>query len=200
MRSTPTSVLATTFAPASTRANAADERRALRAAFGEFATGVAIATARADDGRLAGVTINSFASVSLDPPLVVWCLATSASSLPVFAGAPHHAINVLASVQLPLAQRFAAHGVDRFAGVAWREGAHGAVLIDGALAYFVCRVRELRETGDHVLIVGDVADFCRYPGEPLVFHGGRYWATGRRLDSAAPVAVLVPPREAVAPR
>ena len=189
-----------TTASASTSVTAAPDGRALRSSLAAFATGVAIATARTGDGELTGVTINSFASVSLDPPLVVWSLAASAASLPVFTRARFHAINVLAADQLPLAQRFATRGVDRFAGVARHDGACGAVLIDGALAHFVCRARDLRETGDHTLIVSEVVDYRARIGEPLIFHAGRYWTRGAQVESAAPLAVLAPlPRSIASP-
>src|SRR5262245_7459122 len=154
----------------SVRVDDVERRRALRTAFGRFATGVAIVTARSPEGRLAGLTINSFASVSLDPPLVSWSLAASASSLPIFAAARFHAISVLSAAQRGLALRFARHDIDRFAGVASRDGPYGTVLIDGALAQLVCRVRELRETGDHTMFVSEVVDQDCDRGEPLIFH------------------------------
>lgn len=162
-----------------------DDARALRASLGQFATGVAIATARDGDGRRAGVTINSFGSVSLAPPLVLWSLAAAASSRPVFEATPQHAINVLAAGQEPLARRFATRLADRFAGVVLREGPFGTLLIDGALAQFVCRVRDRRQLGDHVLFVSEVVHHRRAPGKPLLFHASRYWAIGGRpIDDA----------------
>ena len=168
-----------------------DERRTLRATLGQFATGVAIVTARSAQGRPVGLTINSFASVSLDPPLVLWSLVSRASSRPIFEAATFHAINVLAAEQGALARRFSAPAVDRFAGVAHRDGPCGAVLIDGALAQFVCRVRDRRETGDHILFVSEVVHHRLAPGEPLIFHASRYWTTGQRLEfGIGPVEVV----------
>jgi len=158
-----------------------DERRALRSTLGEFATGVAIVTARGNEGATWGLTINSFASVSLDPPLVQWSLAAAAASRPLFERAAFHAINVLAGAQGPLARRFSARQVDRFAGVPLREGLHGAVLIEGALAHLVCRVCGRRETGDHLVFVSEAVHHRIGPGEPLVFYAGRYWAPGRPI-------------------
>ena len=162
-----------------------DDRRALRTTLGQFATGVAIVTARRADGERAGVTINSFASASLAPPLVLWSLAAGAASRPVFEEADHHAINVLAATQDALARRFATPMPDRFAGVAVRKDAFGALAIEGALSLIVCRVRDRRETGDHVLFVCEVVHHQRFEGAPLIFHASRYWEIGEPVDAAA---------------
>lgn len=147
-----------------------------RAALGLFATGVTIVTARGPDGTLVGLTANSFNSVSLSPPLVLWSLARSAGSMPVFSRGSHYAINILAADQKDLAQRFATRDIDRFAGVAWREGAGGAPVLDGAVAVFECANRSRYEEGDHVIFVGEVERCTSRPGaQPLIFHGGRYF-------------------------
>ena len=147
-----------------------------RAALGLFATGVTIVTVRSADGGLVGLTANSFNSVSLDPPLVLWSLARRAGSMPVFTRGSHYAINILAADQKELAQRFAMRDIDRFAGVAWREGAGGAPVLDGAVAVFECANRSRYEEGDHVIFVGEVERCTARPGaQPLIFHGGRYF-------------------------
>ncbi|NUZ04431.1 flavin reductase family protein [Piscinibacter koreensis] len=147
-----------------------------RAALGMFATGVTIVTARDVDGSLIGVTANSFNSVSLDPPLVLWSLARQAGSMPTFARGSHYAINILAAPQRALAERFASKGADRFAGVGFRSGVGGAPLLDGAAAVFECFNRSRYEEGDHVIFVGEVEHCERDPGaQPLIFHGGRYF-------------------------
>jgi len=161
------------------RVAALDEQRALRSTLGRFATGVAIVTARDGERPPWGLTINSFASISLDPPLVQWSLAAAAASRPVFERAAFHAINVLAASQGALARRFAAREVDRFAGVSLRNGPHGAVLIEGALVHLVCRVCARREIGDHLVFVSEVVHHRIAPGEPLVFYAGRYWTSMR---------------------
>src|SRR5213076_1418490 len=107
-----------------------------RSALGMFATGVTIVTARTADGAVIGLTANSFNSVSLDPPLVLWSLAQAAGSLPLFRAGSHYAINVLAKDQKELAERFALRGADRWAGVHFIEGAGGAPLLEGAAATF----------------------------------------------------------------
>ncbi len=147
-----------------------------RAALGMFATGVTIITARAADGSLVGLTANSFNSVSLSPPLVLWSLARQAGSLPVFSRGSHYAINILAAEQKELAQRFATRDIDRFAGLAFRDGAGGAPVLDGVAAWFECANRSQYEEGDHVIFVGEVETCGRREGaQPLIFHGGRYY-------------------------
>ncbi|WP_422010563.1 flavin reductase family protein [Roseateles sp.] len=147
-----------------------------RAALGMFATGVTIITVRDADGSLVGLTANSFNSVSLDPPLVLWSLARRAGSMPVFARGTHYAVNILAADQVLLAQRFATRDIDRFAGVPWREGAGGAPVLDGAVASFECANRSQYEEGDHVIFVGEVERCTARAGaQPLIFHGGRYF-------------------------
>ena len=147
-----------------------------RAALGQFATGVTIVTACAADGRLLGLTANSFNSVSLAPPLVLWSLSGQSSSMPGFQTATHYAINVLAADQRLLGERFSRKGIDRFDGVAWRPGLTGAPVIDGAVAVFECRSRSQHVEGDHIIFVGEVEHCRRRVGAaPLVFHGGRFF-------------------------
>ena len=147
-----------------------------RASLGMFATGVAIVTARAPDGAPVGLTVNSFASVSLVPPLVSWNLALNSTSLPVFQEGTHYAINVLGAAQQDLALRFAAPRVERWAGVAWQPGMAGAPLLEGAVAHFECESVALHEAGDHVIFIGRV-EHCdhRAGAAPLLFHGGRFY-------------------------
>lgn len=147
-----------------------------RAALGMFATGVTIVTARGADGQPVGLTANSFNSVSLAPPLVLWSLARSAGSMPAFERGSHYAINILAAEQHALAERFAAKAIDRFADLAYHEGAGGAPILEGAAAVFECFNRSRYEEGDHVIFVGEV-ERCswRAGAAPLIFHGGRYF-------------------------
>jgi len=153
------------------------DRRGLRDALGCFATGVTIVTSVTRDGILLGVTVNSFNSVSLDPPLVVWSLHRSASSVTAFQSAERYAINVLAHDQVALARRFSRPHVDRFSGVAYRLGAADAPLIDGCIAWFECRHHARHRAGDHVLFIGEVETCARRNGKGLVFHHGRYATT-----------------------
>ena len=147
-----------------------------RAALGMFATGVTIVTARATDGTVIGLTANSFNSVSLAPPLVLWSLARAAASLPVFSAGSHYAINILAADQRPLAELFATRGADRWKDVAFDQGAGGAPLLHGAAATFECFNRSRYEEGDHVIFVGEVERCTHRSGvSPLLFHGGRFY-------------------------
>ncbi|NML42430.1 flavin reductase family protein [Ramlibacter sp. G-1-2-2] len=147
-----------------------------RAALGMFATGVTIVTARSADGALIGLTANSFNSVSLAPPLVLWSLARAAASMAVFSAGSHYAINILAADQKTLAERFASRVADRWSGVGFDAGAGGAPLLHGAAATFECFNRSRYEEGDHVIFVGEV-ERCthRHGASPLLFHGGRYY-------------------------
>ncbi|MDO9167409.1 MAG: flavin reductase family protein [Rhodoferax sp.] len=147
-----------------------------RTALGMFATGVTIVTARTAEGELIGLTANSFNSVSLDPPLVLWSLSRAAASLPAFSTGSHYAINILAADQHDLARRFAARDVDRFADVAFVEGVGGAPLLAGAAATFECFNRSRYEEGDHVIFVGEVERCSHRAGaSPLLFHGGKFY-------------------------
>jgi flavin reductase (DIM6/NTAB) family NADH-FMN oxidoreductase RutF len=148
--------------------------RNLRDALGDFATGVTVVTARGADGTPAGVTINSFASVSLEPPLVLWSLGLQSPALAVFESCSHYAVNVLAADQSDFSQRFSQSDSDRFAGLELIVGAGDTPLLPGCCAWFECR-NELRYPGgDHLILVGQVESFGREEKPPLVFHGGRY--------------------------
>lgn len=151
-------------------------RQEFRQALGLFATGVTIVTARAADGSPVGLTVNSFNSVSMSPPLVLWSLARVAGSLPAFSRGSHYAIHILAAEQRALAERFATREIDRFADLDWSEGAGGIPLIDGAAAVLECSNRSRYEEGDHVIFVGEVEQ-CRWRADasPLIFHGGRFY-------------------------
>jgi flavin reductase (DIM6/NTAB) family NADH-FMN oxidoreductase RutF len=147
-----------------------------RAALGMFATGVTIVTARAANGRLIGLTANSFNSVSMQPPLVLWSLSRAAGSLTAFSSGSHYAINILAADQKELADRFATKGADRWAGVSFSEGAGGAPLLSGSAATFECFNRSRYDEGDHVIFVGEVEHCTHRAGaSPLLFHGGKFF-------------------------
>jgi flavin reductase (DIM6/NTAB) family NADH-FMN oxidoreductase RutF len=147
-----------------------------RAAMGQFATGVTIVTAMGADGHKVGLTANSFNSVSLNPPLVLWSLSKQSASMPALRGATAWAVNVLAADQRLLAERFARKGVDRFEGVNWKAGLSGAPIIQGAVATFECEPRSHHDEGDHIIFVGKVLHCSRRLGAlPLVYHGGRFF-------------------------
>ena len=166
----------TFFAPGRRAQPPSFSKAQFRAALGRFATGVTVVTARTPQGELVGLTANSFNTVSLDPPLVLWSLARSAASLEAFSTGSHYAINVLAADQQDLALRFAARDVDRFAGVVYLEGVDGAPLLPGVAATFECFNRSRYEEGDHVIFVGEV-ERCTHHADvsPLLFHGGKFY-------------------------
>jgi flavin reductase (DIM6/NTAB) family NADH-FMN oxidoreductase RutF len=148
--------------------------RGFRDAMAQFATGVTIVTARGSHGVIVGFTANSFNSVSLDPPLIIWSLARRSRSLAVFEGVERYAVNVLAHDQVELARRFAGPQSDRFAGVAHRAGKSGAPLIEGCAAWLECRHHALHPAGDHMLFIGEVDASAHRHVQPLLWHGGRY--------------------------
>jgi len=159
--------------------------QAFRAALGSFATGVTVITARAADGTPVGLTANSFNSVSLDPPMVLWSLAKKSLSLPVFCASSHWAVHVLAADQEALSGRFGRSGEDKFAGLDIESGTAGVPLLQGCAARFQCRGSFQHEGGDHVIFVGEVVSFDRTDRAPLVFHAGRYALAAQR-DPAMP--------------
>jgi flavin reductase (DIM6/NTAB) family NADH-FMN oxidoreductase RutF len=148
----------------------------LRKALGQFATGVTVVTARAADGAPVGLTVNSFTSVSLDPPLILWCLGQDSASFDTFRLAEAHMINVLAADQLDVAKRFASRGADRFAGLRWSPTDTGLPRLDGCIAWFECAIRSRYEEGDHLVLVGRIESFEVARGKPLIFHDSRYVA------------------------
>lgn len=160
-------------APAGPAAPSASE---FRAALGMFATGVTIVATRRPDGTPVGMTVNSFNSVSLAPPLVLWSLARTASAMPVFEGCTHYAVSVLGVAQKALAERFASRVAGRWDSVDCTDGLGGAPLITGAVATFECSNRSRYGEGDHTIFVGEVLR-CRHlaGAAPLLFHGGRFY-------------------------
>ncbi|NBB69808.1 MAG: flavin reductase [Alphaproteobacteria bacterium] len=151
-----------------------DGGRDYRHALGSFATGITVVTCALPDGRRDGLTVNSFTSVSLEPPLVSWCLGVGAVSFPVFDASPHFAVNVLALDQQSLVWHFASRREDKFAEVDASAGLGGAPLLDGCVARFECRRVGRHEAGDHVIYLGEVERYARFEGEPLVHVQGRY--------------------------
>lgn len=153
-----------------------------RHALSQFATGVTVITALQDDGTFVGVTINSFNSVSLEPPLVLWSLAHKASSMAAFINtgnsdtAGTYVINVLSGDQMELAQRFARPGADRFDQLAFSLSRQGVPVFAGSVAWFECRHRSRYTEGDHDIFVGQVERCQAHPRPTLGFHRGRFIA------------------------
>ncbi len=146
---------------------------AFRRSLGQFGTGVTVVTAAAD-GKLVGMTANSFSSVSLEPPLVLWSAKRTSQSFATFAAATHFAVNVLASDQIPLSKHFGRSGGDKFVDVPWRAGIAGAPILDGILCSFECRKSAEYPGGDHLIMLGEVERFARYERNALLFAQGSY--------------------------
>jgi flavin reductase (DIM6/NTAB) family NADH-FMN oxidoreductase RutF len=148
--------------------------RDFRKALGSFATGVTIITAATADGKPYGLTCNSFASVSLNPPLVLWSLVIFSQGMSIFQNASHFAVNVLGASQQALANKFATPSVDRFAGVEWTPGLGNAPILTDSVANFQCRAVNRYYGGDHVIFLGAVEAYAYNRNEPLLFARGGY--------------------------
>ncbi|HIG21872.1 MAG TPA: alpha/beta fold hydrolase [Henriciella marina] len=157
------------------------DARTLRDALGCFATGVTVVTTMSTEGKPVGLTANSFTSVSLDPPLLLVCIAKSSSSLEALQTSERFAVNVLHIGQQPVSNTFAMPGEDRFSQTPWQEGQYGSPLISGALANFECIKFDLHDGGDHVILIGKVERAKYEPRrDPLLYFKGKY----RRLHFA----------------
>jgi flavin reductase (DIM6/NTAB) family NADH-FMN oxidoreductase RutF len=154
--------------------SSAIDPRDFRNALGTYATGVTIITAVAADGKPYGLTCNSFASVSLNPPLVLWSLGMFSNGLSVFQNASHFAVNILGESQQELANKFAKSSGEKFAGVEWTPGLGNAPLLTDSVAYFQCRAANRYYGGDHIIFLGAVEAYAYNRKEPLLFARGGY--------------------------
>jgi flavin reductase (DIM6/NTAB) family NADH-FMN oxidoreductase RutF len=154
--------------------NSPIDPRDFRNALGTYGTGVTIITATAADGKPYGITCNSFASVSLNPPLVLWSLGVYSSSLTVFQNASHFTVHVLGTSQQALADKFARSSEDKFAGVEWAPGLGNAPVLAESVAHFQCRSVNRYYGGDHVIFLGAVEAYAYDAGQPLLFARGTY--------------------------
>ena len=145
-----------------------------RRALGCFATGVAVVTALDERGEKIGITVNSFNSVSLDPPLVLWSVGEDSLSYGSFVDAEHFAVNVLATHQRAICERFAESGNDKFADLDCRTGVAGVPLLPEFSAVFECRTEYRYDGGDHKIIVGRVLRFEDRESDPLIFYRGHF--------------------------
>ncbi|WP_136656700.1 flavin reductase family protein [Nitratireductor sp. XY-223] len=150
------------------------DRNMLRDALGHFATGVAVVTTLGEGGRPVGLTINSFNSVSLSPPLILWSLARTAPSFDAFRNYNAFAINILARDQRDLCMQFARPSEDKFRDIAHRPGIENVPLIDGVHAQLECRTYRRHEGGDHEIYLGEVIGISTFEKQPLVFHRGQF--------------------------
>lgn len=151
-----------------------DPFRPIKTAFGRFATGVSLAGCEGPGGAPLFITVNSFASVSLKPPLVLWCLERKASSFPAFTAAPAYSISVLKADQVEISERFAHHSPKSLAPGDYEIWETGAPIFSGRLAGFDCRVIDRHVAGDHVILIAEVVRFDLRPGAPLLYFASKY--------------------------
>lgn len=151
----------------------ADDLRSYRQALGQFTTGITVVAAQAN-GQPAAVTVNSFSSVSLEPPMVLWSLRRKSSNMSAFRQAEHFAVNVLAADQIDLANQFARAAPDKFGSSEWTGGLGGAPLFSGVAAQFECRKVAEHDGGDHVVFLGEVLHYRCFDRMGLLFSQGRY--------------------------
>ena len=151
----------------------AADGRLFRRCLGQYGTGIAIITTETE-GRRAAMTVNSFASVSLDPPLVLWSIGHTSRSTSLFKEARCFAVNILASTQMDVSRHFSSKVEDKFAEAAWSRGTVGAPLLDGCLAHLECEPHAQVEAGDHIIMICRVRRASRFEGEPLLFTQGQY--------------------------
>ena len=157
-----------------------------------FCTGVAVITATTDEGRPVGMAVQSFSSVSLDPPLICFCPAHSSSSWPQIRRARRFAVNILGADQERLCRQFAVTGGDKFAGVHWRPGLNGAPLLDGSLAWIECDLAGVLPGGDHAIALGHVTSLvASRTTEPLLYYRRSY---GRLRSSSSRSASIASAR------
>ncbi|MEK6324339.1 MAG: flavin reductase family protein [Acidobacteriota bacterium] len=145
-----------------------------RIALSRFVSGITVVTTLVKDNRPAGITVSAFASVSLEPPLVLACIDKRASLHDYLIEGSHFAVNILAQDQEHLSRRFASKDQDRFDGAGYREGVSGAPLLEGALAYIECRVVRVYPGGDHTIVVGEVESTSVADHKPLAYYRGGY--------------------------
>jgi len=158
------------------------DTRELRDALGTFATGVTIVTAMLPTGQPIGFTANSFTSVSLDPPLILVCIAKTAAGYATYTSTGSFCVNVFSEDQRDLSGTFAQRGTDKFVGVSWHQNQTGSPIIDGGIGHFDCSMHQIVDAGDHAILIGRVVGFDANNDAPLFYHRGKYVA----LETATP--------------
>jgi len=149
------------------------DRGRFREVLGHFASGVTVVTAL-EEGQPVGFTCQTFSSLSLDPPLILFAAAKTSTSWPRISEAGAFCVNVLEAHQEPLCRVFAETGADKFAGVGWTQASSGSPILEGVLAWVDCELEQIVDAGDHELVVGRVLDLGASPGAPLVFYRGGF--------------------------
>jgi len=165
--------MTTTTTAATISGDPSEDTRAFRRALGQFATGVTVMTTEVE-GKKAGVTANSFSSLSLDPPLILWSIARTSRSFPIFASATHFAVSILGANQVDVSQAFASSSENKFENVPWREGLSGVPVVEGAIATLECSTETTYDGGDHIIMVGRVERYTYTEGDVLLYVQGRY--------------------------
>lgn len=155
--------------------------RALRDAFGQFATGVTVITTIGDEGAPVGMVANSFSSVSMDPPLILWSIGLKTPSLGAFRSHPSFAINIMCQDSKDLVHNFSRPSDTKFADVGWTKGIDGVPILDRAATVLECRTENRYEGGDHEIYLGRVCRFSITDKEPLIFHKGKFAEIGSAL-------------------
>ncbi len=150
------------------------DQREFRNALGRFATGVTVITTVGANGKPEGITANSFSGLSLEPPLVQWCIGKSAPTHDIFKESHHFAVNILRADQRHLSNQFATPSVDKFVGIDWLPGLGGCPIVGDPLAAFECGNWAQNDGGDHTILIGEVLKFRYKEGEPLLFSAGKY--------------------------
>ncbi len=171
--------------------NTLSNPRALRNAFGSFMTGVTVVTSHDAAGEPLGFTANSFTSVSLEPPLVLVCLANTSSNYETFAKTPKFAINILSEAQIEVSNTFARPVEDRFATVDWQTGPHGSPILEGVSAWFDCAMHKTVDAGDHLILIGEVKAFNQDIAPGLGYARGAYVTPAAEADALSKRSEMV---------
>ncbi|MGK9055041.1 flavin reductase [Xaviernesmea oryzae] len=150
-----------------------EDPKAFRRTLGQFATGVTV-IATEHQGRPVGVTANSFSSLSLDPPLILWSIARTSRSFSAFSAASHFCVSILGEYQIDVSQKLSSSKEDKFCDVSWRSGIGGSPVIAGAIATLECSTFAVHDGGDHIILIGRVLQHRRYPGRALLYAQGQY--------------------------
>ncbi len=167
--------------PPAARAKAAhglhrDAKTALRSALGRFATGVTVIAAQTADQHVHCMTVNSFASLSLDPPLILWTLRSRSARYHTFSRTHAFSVSVLAETQIDIARRHAMPPAEGFSERNWKAFLGGCPIIEGAAAHFICKGHTEVNKGDHVILIGEITEFAEYAHPPLLFMAGKYYS------------------------
>ena len=160
----------------STRPTHGDSNTSLRSALGRFATGVTVISAQTADHHVHCMTVNSFASLSLDPPLILWTLRSRSARYHTFSKTHAFSVSVLAETQMDIARKHAQPPADGFAERNWKAFLGGCPIVEGASAHFICKGHTEVNKGDHVILIGEITEYAEHSHPPLLFMGGKYFS------------------------